>query len=157
MATCLRSGGVRCLEILRAVLPVAGALAYSHRAGVVHRDVKPTNVLLMADGTPRLADFGVALARSQLPGGVGRGSPYSMSPQQLDGEPAEPSDDIYAFGAMLYELLSGYPPFYPEVTAERVRSEKPASLPSAVPPAVAQIVEQCLRSLLGTVPQTWTR
>ena len=65
-------------EILRAVIPVASALAYAHRAGVVHRDVKPTNVLLMADGSPRIADFGIALARVQLPrAGTGLGSPYS--------------------------------------------------------------------------------
>jgi tetratricopeptide (TPR) repeat protein len=131
-------------EVLRATIPIASALAQAHRAGIVHRDVKPANILLMSDGTPRLADFGVALAIDQAPQQSNHGSPYNMSPQQLDGAAASPADDIYGFGAMLYELLSGYPPFYPNPSAERVRDESPAALPAAVSREVAQVVEQCL-------------
>lgn len=133
-------------EVLRAVIPVAGALAYAHGAGVIHRDVKPGNVLLMSDGTPRLADFGIALAATELPAlRSGRGSPFNMSPQQLAGEPATPADDIYAFGAMLYELLSGYPPFYPDATEQRVRDERPPSLASAaVAQEISELIDRCL-------------
>lgn len=139
--------GRSCAEILRAVRPVANALAFAHRAGVVHRDVKAANVLLLSDGSPKLADFGIALAIAELPAArASRGSPYTMSPQQLAGEPASPGDDIYAFGAMLYELLSGYPPFYPDINEARIRNEPPQPLPAAlsVPAPVAQLVDRCL-------------
>lgn len=137
--------GRSCTEILRAVVPIANALGFAHRAGCVHRDVKAANVLLMSDGVPKLADFGIALAIAELPSArASRGSPYTMSPQQLAGEAASPSDDIYAFGAMLYELLSGYPPFYPDISEARVRAEPPQPLSASVPTSVAQLVDRCL-------------
>mgnify|MGYP001061696642 CR=1 FL=1 len=135
-------------EIVRTVLPVARALDRLHRAGIVHRDVKATNVLLMADGTPRLADFGAALAVGGKPGrGIAPGSLYSLSPECLDGAPASAADDIYAFGAMLYELLSGYPPFYPHVTPERIRREMPGPIHASIriPEPLERLVAWCLR------------
>jgi eukaryotic-like serine/threonine-protein kinase len=139
--------GRPCIDVLRAAIPVASALAYAHRAGLVHRDVKPANVLFTSDGTPKLADFGMALALAERPAPqAGLGSLYTMSPQQLEGAAANPSDDIYAFGAMLYELLSGYPPFYPDASPERIRNEAPVSLAtnSSIPAPVAQLIDRCL-------------
>jgi tetratricopeptide (TPR) repeat protein len=129
-----RLRGRGCREVLQATIPIASALAAAHAAGIVHRDVKPANVLLSEDGVPLLADFG----------GLTRGSPFSASPQQLAGAPASVADDMYGFGALLYELLSGYPPFYPDTAAARDMTLEPAAPPAEVPAAVAQLIGRLL-------------
>jgi len=132
-------------QLVPVLAAIADALAALHERGVVHRDLKPANVLIGDDGVPVLADFGLAAAAGDARAPRG-GSPFSMSPQHLDGLPPTPADDLYAFGALAYELLSGYPPFYPDACAERVRSEPAAALPSrlGVPAALGQLVLRCL-------------
>ena len=133
------------IELVPVLAGVADGLAALHARGLVHRDLKPANVLLADDGTPRLADFGLA-AGTGVEDAPRGGSPFSMSPQQLDGAPPSPADDIYAFGALAYELLAGYPPFYPDAPPERVRNERPAQLPALarVPTALERLVLDCL-------------
>jgi hypothetical protein len=124
---------------------VADALATLHERGIVHRDIKPSNVVLRPDGNATLIDLGAAaLAGSDaahLPL-----SRYGASPQQLSGEPPTPADDVYGLGALLYELLSGYPPFYPNFSRERVLREPVASLKPArpVPPQLVDLVMRLL-------------
>jgi serine/threonine protein kinase len=85
----------------------------------VHRDLKPANVLRDASRGYLITDFGMSA-------GTGGGSPSCASPQQLDGEPPAPADDVYGFGALLYELITGAPLLHPDITAGRIRGETPA-------------------------------
>jgi tetratricopeptide (TPR) repeat protein len=124
---------------------VAAGLEAVHAGGIVHRDVKAANVLLADDGRPMLTDFGLA-ARIGDATAVRGGSPFTASPQQLAGSAPQVSDDIYSFGAMTYELLSGYPPFYPD-EATAAAAQEPPALPAsrtAVPAGLASMVRRCL-------------
>jgi len=107
-----RFGPAEAVTILR---PVAEALAYAHRAGIVHRDIKPGNILLAADGTVKLADLGLARRVGEgdkQEAGKAFGTPYYISPEQVRGEARVDSRaDIYSLGATFYQMLTGRPPF----------------------------------------------
>ncbi|HEX2185722.1 MAG TPA: protein kinase [Chloroflexota bacterium] len=138
---------------------VAEGLAAVHRVGVVHRDVKPSNILLRADGTPVLTDFGLAAAMGEVgqrhrltPEGVIVGTADYISPEQVAGRPVDGRSDVYSLGVVLYELLAGHSPFAgrdPMETLQAHLHEAPPPLPEAVPPAARAIVEQALEKDAG--------
>jgi serine/threonine-protein kinase len=137
------------LEVARLGRDVAEALEYLHGLGVVHRDVKASNVLLDDEGRAGLADFGIAAAAWNDEEGIvvrGGGSRASLSPQQIAGEEAQPSDDLYALGALLYELLSGRPAFPPEASDAQIRESPPPPLAPVhpVPEALGRLVARLL-------------
>ena len=137
------------------VADLAAAMHVVHQAGVVHGDLKPQNILLAADGTPRIADFGLAVWVAEY-GGRGRarpimGTPSYMAPEQARGETTiRPAADVYGLGTILFELLTGVPPFQaPSVleTIEQVRDLSPRP-PSKLRPGIPADLERiCLKCL----------
>jgi hypothetical protein len=113
------------LDVVPVLIDIAQALEYAHEQSVIHRDLKPGNVLFDARGRVKLTDFGIAAAPGIPNGDVSRPglSPFTASPEQLRGDPPSLADDIYGLGALAYELLSGYPPFYPRFEVKRVFEE----------------------------------
>ena len=136
------------LAIVPVLIEVAQALQHAHEQGVIHRDLKPGNVLFDARGEVKLADFGIS-GRALDPGtdALIRGlSPFTASPEQLRGEPPSVADDIYGFGALAYELLSGHPPHYPNFDARRVQEQPAPRLVPAepIPPQLDDLIGRML-------------
>ncbi|MBA3790187.1 MAG: serine/threonine protein kinase, partial [Rubrobacter sp.] len=110
----LREGALDPGEAVRVVAQVADALGVAHEAGVVHRDVKPQNVLLTVSGDAKVADFGIARAAHATTiteSGLVLGTANYMSPEQAMGDPVGPAGDLYSLGVVLYEMLTGEVPF----------------------------------------------
>src|SRR5690242_13146328 len=146
-------------DAVRLAVEVASALDYAHRHGVIHRDIKPENILLH-DGRALVADFGIALAASKAGGnrmtetGMSLGTPHYMSPEQAMGErEITPRSDVYALGVVLYEMLSGDPPFTgstAQAVVARVVTETPRPLLAqrhTIPPHVEAAVLTALEKL----------
>jgi WD40 repeat protein len=135
---------------------LARGVAEAHRLGIVHRDLKPGNVLMAADGTPKVADFGLAKSQARESGLTQTdsimGSPGYMAPEQAQGRNKEvgPAADVYALGAILYELLTGRPPFRAATVLETLEQVKNADAvpPSKLLPGLARDLETiCLKCL----------
>ncbi len=156
-------------EFLKPVaLQICQALDYAHSEGLVHRDLKPANLMIDRRGRLKLADFGISSAINDARARLFdirdfRGTATFMSPQQMDGEPPQVTDDIYAFGATLYELLASRPPFFAGNIEEQVRTLHPQPIQAAlqelgkhnhVPPYVGSLIQACLRKDPSERPQS---
>ena len=133
----------------------AEALQHAHDAGLVHRDVKPQNLLLRRDGTLEIADFGIARAaettRLTLAGTV-LGTAAYLAPEQALGEDVGPAADVYSLGAVLYELLAGEPPFRFESLAQLAAERPPLRPLRELAPDVPQALEDVVMSTLARNP-----
>lgn len=142
---------------------VATGLDYAHRRGIIHRDIKPDNILFDEDGHSLITDFGIATARFHgrlTRTGRAMGTPHYMSPEQAMGKMVDGRSDIYAVGVMLYEMLLGFPPFdgadsysvgYKQVHEIPV---SPEIIDSRITPQFAAIVMRCLEKLASDRFQT---
>src|ERR1700758_2418263 len=133
---------------------VAAALAYAHRHGVIHRDVKPGNVLITEEGTVKVTDFGIARAvnteESLTQTGAVMGTATYFSPEQAEGQGVDARSDIYSLGVVLYEMVAGRPPFIGDtpvsVASKHVREQAPAprQFNPSVPPDLEAIILKCM-------------
>jgi eukaryotic-like serine/threonine-protein kinase len=158
-------------EVVSILRDVARALAYAHAHGIVHRDIKPDNVLL-SSGSATVTDFGIAkaIAAARVNGeeqhatltqiGTSIGTPSYMAPEQAAGDPhTDHRADIYAFGAMAYELIAGHPPFQASTPARLLAAhmtEPPRDLRTLradAPPLLADLIMACLAKEPGARPQ----
>lgn len=153
------AAGLSLREGLKLAIGIADALAAAHAAGVIHRDIKPANVLISRSGMPKILDFG--LARRQLSAaaeitigqtaeslsGFISGTPAYMSPEQAEGRVVDHRTDIFSFGVLLYELLTGRRVFerasIPETLTAVMRDE--VQMPAGWPASLARAVQRCLR------------
>lgn len=140
-------------RVLDLTIQVCEGIGYAHRAGLVHCDVKPQNVLVTRDDRVKVTDFGIARAMSQISQPVNDlvwGTPQYFSPEQAAGRPATPASDVYAIGLILFELLTGRPPFAAEshtALALKHLNEPPPPVSQfnpVVPPQLERILQKVL-------------
>ena len=141
---------VRCCQI---VAQICAALGYLHEHDIIHRDIKPSNIMLLRDGQVKLADFGIARATTlgtRTATGIIKGTPYYMSPEQVQGQPLTGASDIFSLGVVFYQLIAGHLPFSGEnlsAVLYQITNAEPRPLSELDPyvaPAVANVLDRAL-------------
>jgi serine/threonine protein kinase len=143
-------------KVLDCAAQIAAGLAKAHSSGVIHRDLKPGNVMVTSDGLVKLLDFGLARRVRLEPGqettltveGEIAGTPAYMSPEQAEGKPLDPRSDVFSFGLVLYQMLTGRQAFSGDSTASvlaAVLREEPPPFGTNIPRDLERIVRRCLR------------
>jgi serine/threonine-protein kinase PknK len=146
------SGPLPAVEVAAIGAKIAGALADAHALGIVHRDVKPSNILISRFGEPALADFGVAVAPGSLSGMTSGNAftPVHVAPETVAGARPSAAGDVYSLGSTLYHLLAGEPPFFradsPEIIALlfRIVNEPPPELHCPELPALVRVIRTAM-------------
>ena len=149
-------------DVLQIGFKCCGALAYAFNEGIVHRDIKPANIMIAHGTEVKISDFGAALLRkAHSVQTASIGSPYYMSPEQLEEAPLTHHSDMYCLGVVLYELLTGHRPFTAdslEMLVQKILHQPPAP-PSSLRPSLPQQIDRVVLRALGKKPEfryaTW--
>lgn len=160
-------GSLPAPEAVRLGRTIAGAVSFAHEQGVIHRDLKPLNVLLADESTPKVTDFGLAKLTEgsvHTVEGTVMGSPHYMSPEQADGRPVDQRTDVYALGVILYRMLTGRVPFEGDIAsvlAQHIRKPPPrprkVAPDNAIPPALERLVMTMLAKKPDERPGNMTK
>jgi serine/threonine-protein kinase len=159
----LRSGPVPIPTALKITHGVLGALEHAHAAGVVHRDIKPGNVMIATTGQVKVMDFGTAWTRGTAEPAQVVGTVQYMSPEHILGQPVDPRSDLYSVGCLLFQLVTGRPPFIGDdqatVAAQQVADPPPTphSLNPFLPDSLDRVVLTALAKDRADRPQTATQ
>ena len=115
-----RKGAISWREVLHFSRQIARALAHAHERGIIHRDIKPKNIMLLRDGTVKVADFGIAALENEIHENNGEaiGSVHYIAPEQARGESPDARSDLYSLGVVMYEMLTGRKPFNGDTVGE---------------------------------------
>lgn len=143
-------------EMLRIMTELLAALAHAHKHGIVHRDIKPANIILLADGTVKVADFGIARIESSVltQAGAVLGTPSYMSPEQFMGQTVDRRSDLFSAGVILYQFLTGDKPFTGTLTTimHKVLKEEPPA-PSELNVQVPRAFDALMKKALAKRPE----
>jgi len=147
LAERIRRGPLPLYEAARIAQQIGEGLDAAHQRGIVHRDLKPSNIKVTREGTAKILDFGLAMASTGESDGITAGTSSYMSPEQKRGDAIDKRTDIWSFGCVCFEMLSGVPAFSAE-KAEGVPGAQPdwSVLPASVPPGVTRILKRCLEA-----------
>ena len=155
----VEDGGLPLDEALNYVRQAAAGLAAAQRKNLIHRDIKPQNLVIEPDGTLKIVDFGLAAEAEGAFAGGRLGTPHYMAPEICRGEMASPSSDIYALGITLFHALVGHPPYYGRTTTEEIVQEhlkgerlQPEKLRPDLPKQVCDLLRKMTRSEAGQRP-----
>jgi eukaryotic-like serine/threonine-protein kinase len=154
----LKQGRFSVEEAISLMVQACAGIGYAHRAGLVHCDIKPHNMLVTPDKRLKVADFGIARALASIrpdeKANVVWGSPQYFSPEQAAGGAPSPASDVYSLGIVLYEMLTGRLPFIATTASElaRLHRETPPTPPSVINPSVPSGLEQILLKVLAKEP-----
>lgn len=154
----LTADGLPWREVLSAAVQVLDALDYAHKRGILHRDIKPDNIIEVRPGHYKVADFGLAkhtdVRRMWTATGAVVGSPAYLSPEQIEGQAPEPASDQYALGVTLYELLTGKLPFYekPDMPVMLAHLKVPPPKLSDAKPMLPKVLELIIERTLSKKP-----
>ncbi len=138
---------------------IAQALAIAHAAGIVHRDIKPDNILIAPDGQAKLADFGLARGREDAPltqPGTTQGSPPYLPPEGWRGEPCTESADLYSLGVTLFHLLAGFPPYRADSQWALMQAHCTAPIPRLEVPGLPEPIVQLVAAAMAKLPSART-
>lgn len=153
-----RHGRLPIEEAISLMVQACAGVGYAHRAGLVHCDIKPHNMLITPDKRLKVTDFGIARALASIQpeekSDIVWGSPQYFSPEQAGGGPPSPASDVYSLGIILYELMTGRLPFIADSPTElaRMHRDEPPPSPRALNPSISPALEQILFKVLSKEP-----